>query len=77
MRHETKISVIQPIIEPKIYYNHQISKQMSEVQRGDAKTYRRQLIADIQTAYFNYLKTLRIETLLADTRELLERKRES
>ena len=70
--HETKISIIQPIIEPKIYYNHQISKQMSEVQHADAETYHRQLVADIQTAYFNYLKTLRLEELLADTKALLE-----
>ena len=70
--HETKISIIQPIIEPKIYYNHQISKQMSKVQHADAETYRRQLVADIQTAYFNYLKTLRLEELLADTKDLLE-----
>jgi outer membrane protein TolC len=70
--HETKISIIQPIIEPKIYFNHQISKQMSEVQHADAETYRRQLVADIQTAYYNYLKTLRLEELLADTKDLLE-----
>lgn len=70
--HETKISIVQPIIEPKIYFNHQISKQMSEVQHADAETYRRQLVADIQTAYFNYLKTLRLEELLADTKVLLE-----
>jgi outer membrane protein TolC len=70
--HETKISVIQPIIEPRIYFNHKISQQMSEVQHADAETYRRQLVADIQTAYFSYLKTLRLEQLLSDTRDLLE-----
>jgi outer membrane protein len=70
--HETKLSLIQPIIEPKIYFNHKISKEMVEVQSADAETYRRQLVADIQTAYFNYLKTLRLEELLADTRTLLE-----
>jgi outer membrane protein len=70
--HETKLSVIQPIIEPKIYFNHLISKELSEVQQADAETYRRQLAADIQTAYFNYLKTLRLEQLLADTKGLLE-----
>jgi outer membrane protein len=70
--HETKLSVIQPIIEPKIYFNHLISKELSEVQQADAETYRRQLVADIQTAYFNYLKTLRLELLLADTKGLLE-----
>ena len=70
--HETKISIVQPIIEPKIYYNHKISKQLSEIQYTDSEAYRRHLIADIQTAYFNYLKTLRIEELLADTKSLLE-----
>jgi outer membrane protein TolC len=70
--HETKISIVQPIIEPKIYYNHKISKQLSEIQYTDSEAYRRQLVADIQTAYFNYLKTLRLEELLADTKSLLE-----
>jgi outer membrane protein TolC len=70
--HETKLSLIQPIIEPKVYFNNKISKQISEVQHADAETYRRQLIADIKTAYFNYLKTLRLEELLDDTRKLLE-----
>jgi len=70
--HETKISVIQPIIEPKIYFNHLISKELSQIQHADAETYRRQLVADIQTAYFNYLKTLSLEKLLADTKDLLE-----
>jgi outer membrane protein TolC len=70
--HETKLSLIQPIIEPKVYFNNKISQQISEVQHADAETYRRQLIADIQTAYFNYLKTLRLEELLDDTRKLLE-----
>jgi outer membrane protein TolC len=70
--HETKISVVQPIIEPKIYYNHMISKELSRVQHSDAETYRRQLVADIQTAYFNYLKSLSLEKLLADTKDLLE-----
>jgi outer membrane protein len=70
--HETKISIVQPIIEPKIYYNQKISKQLSEIQYTDSEAYRRQLIADIQTAYFNYLKTLRLEQLLDDTKNLLE-----
>jgi outer membrane protein len=70
--HETKLTVIQPIIEPKIYYSHKISQQLSEVQLADEETYRRQLVADIQAAYFNYLKTMRLEELLADTKNLLE-----
>jgi outer membrane protein len=70
--HETKVSVLQPLVDPKIYYNQKISKQLSDAQMADAESYRRQLVADIKTAYFNYLKTIRIEQLLDDTKVLLE-----
>ena len=70
--HETKVSVIQPLVDPKIFYNQKISKQFSYAQMADAEAYRRQLVAEIKTVYFNYLKTLRIEQLLGDTRVLLE-----
>ena len=70
--HETKVSVVQPLIDPRIFYNQKISEQLSEAQIADAESYRRQLVADIKTAYFNYLKTLRIEQLLHDTKLLLE-----
>jgi outer membrane protein len=70
--HETKISVVQPLIDPRVYYNQKISQQLSEAQKADAETFRRQLVAEIKTAYFNWLKTLRIEQLLHATKKLLE-----
>jgi outer membrane protein len=70
--HETKVSLVQPIVDPKIYYNSRIRREMSEAMRADADAYQRQLVADIKTAYFSYLKTLRLIELLEDTRGLLE-----
>jgi len=70
--HDTKLSVIQPVIDPKIHYGQKISKELSQAQYADAESYKRQLVADIKTAYFSYLKTLRLEQLLADTRILVE-----
>jgi outer membrane protein len=70
--HETKISVVQPLVDPRIYYNQKISQQLSGAQKADAETFRRQLVAEIKTAYFNWLKTLRIEQLLHATKKLLE-----
>lgn len=70
--HETKISVVQPLVDPRVYYNQKISQQLSEAQKADAETFRRQLVAEIKTAYFNWLKTLRIEQLLHSTKKLLE-----
>ncbi len=70
--HETKLRLVQPIIEPDIYYNSRIKRELSQAMKADAEAYRRQLVADIKTAYFNYLKTRSLIQLLDETRVLLE-----
>ena len=69
--HETKIRLAQPIVDTKIIYNQKINKEMSRAVMADAGAYKRQLVAEIKTAYFNYLKTLKLLQLVDDTRELL------
>ncbi|MFC2115269.1 TolC family protein [Bacteroidota bacterium] len=69
--HETKIRLVQPIIDPKIYYNSRIKGEISNAMKADAEAFQRQLVAEIKTAYFNYLKTQRLLQLLDKTRELL------
>ena len=69
---ETKLSLVQPLIDPKIYYNSRIRKELSSAIKADADSYQRQLVADIKTAYFNYLKSSRLIQLLDETRGLLE-----
>jgi len=69
--HETKIRLAQPIVDTKVIYNQKINKEMSKAVLADAGAYRRQLVAEIKTAYFNYLKTLKLLQLVDDTRELL------
>ena len=70
--HDTKLRMVQPILDPKIVYNARINREISHAMRADADAYQRQLVADIKTAYFNYLKTIRLMQLLEDTRELLQ-----
>jgi outer membrane protein TolC len=70
--HETKVSLVQPIIDPKIVYNSRIRKELSQAANLDAVAYQRQLVEDIKTAYFNYLKTVRLIELLDKTGELLQ-----
>ena len=69
--HETKIRLAQPIIDTKIIYNQRINKELSRAAMADAGAYKRQLVAEIKTAYFNYLKTLKLLQLVDETRELL------
>lgn len=69
--HETKIRLAQPLVDTKIIYNRKINKELSRAAMEDAGAYRRQLVAEIKTAYFNYLKTVKLLQLVDDTRELL------
>jgi outer membrane protein TolC len=70
--HETKIRLAQPILDTKVIYNQKINKELSRAAWADASVYKRQLVAEIKTAYFNYLKTVKLLQLVDDTRDLLE-----
>jgi outer membrane protein len=70
--HETKISLVQPIFNPQIYYNSRIKNYLARAEKADAETYKRHLVAEIKTAYYNYLKTLDVGQLINNTRKLLE-----
>jgi outer membrane protein len=69
---ETKIVVIQPIFNPQIYYNSRIKSDLMQVRQADAGAYKRQLVAEIKTSYYNYLKTIQMNKLIDNTRQLLE-----
>ena len=70
--HETKISVIQPVINPAIYHNYQIEKERVTLQRTDITIYKRELISEIKSAYYNYLKTVYLLRLVDETEDLLQ-----
>jgi outer membrane protein len=70
--HETKIRLAQPIMDTKIIYNQKINKELSKAVKADAGAYKRQLVAEIKTAYFNYLKSIKLLELVDETRKLLE-----
>ena len=69
--HETKISLIQPIFQPQIYFNHKIKSNLSEIERAERDVFIRALVADIKSAYFSYLQTLKVVELYNKTEELL------
>jgi len=69
---ETKVQLMQPIFNPQIYFNTRIHTALSQVKKADLDTYKRFLISEIQTAYYDYLKTVEILELYDQTRHLLE-----
>jgi outer membrane protein len=69
---ETKISAVQPIFEPQIFYNYKIKSTLVEVEQNNKHIYTRQVVSEVKTAYFRYLMTIQINKLLLQTRQLLE-----
>jgi outer membrane protein TolC len=61
--HETKLRLVQPIVQPGLYYNYQVKSLQAESQQAAVQAYRRQLEADIRTSYFNYLKAVKATSL--------------
>jgi outer membrane protein TolC len=70
--HETKVRLVQPLFEAGIWYNYRIRSSLGKASEADRDAYRRQLVSDIKTAYFNWLKASEVVDLLKETRDLLE-----
>jgi outer membrane protein TolC len=45
-----------PIVNAEIWYNRKIKKDQVSLQQAEVAIYKRELVKDIQLAYFNYLK---------------------
>ncbi len=69
---ETKLQLKQPLFHPQIYFNHKIKEKLVEAEKYSILTFKRQLVADIKTAYFSYLKTLHLLKILDETTLLLD-----
>ncbi len=70
--HETKLRLVQPLLNTDIYYNRELKRNQASVMKADLDTYRRNLVSEIKTAYYDYLKALEIFELLEETRIILE-----
>ena len=69
---ETKLRLVQPLFNPQIYYNSKIKSELTNAVKADVETFKRELVAEIKSAYFNYLKTVNILKLTDKTTELLK-----
>jgi outer membrane protein len=70
--HETKIRLAQPVFNPDLYYNSKIRQEMTVYEQEDMAQYRRELVAEIKTSWYNVAMADGIYSMLADTRNLLQ-----
>ncbi|MCD4835105.1 MAG: TolC family protein [Bacteroidales bacterium] len=69
---ETKLQLVQPLFNSQIFYNKKIMSELTNVEKANIESYKRELVAEIKTAYFSYLKTVQVLKLTDKTTELLK-----
>lgn len=70
--HETKLSLHQPLFNSKIYYNYKIQQDMARAGALDVDIYKRELVAEIKKAYYQYLQTHYVLDLMQQTLKLVQ-----
>lgn len=70
--HDTKVSVQYAIYNPEIKYNYLIQKNLLSVQEAKRRVVENELRYSIETAYFQYLKTLEAVRILENSRKVLD-----
>ncbi|MEO1712059.1 MAG: TolC family protein [Bacteroidota bacterium] len=68
--HETKVSLVQPVFNQLILKNQQIKKDLVSAEQIGVDLYKRTLVQEVKTAYYQYLLTLEVVKLFDQTKQL-------
>lgn len=69
---ETKLRIAQPLYQPAIRENHRLQRTLRDLQGHALNAATRQLAADVQTAYLDYARSVRVVELYRSTLPLLD-----
>jgi outer membrane protein len=69
--HETKLSLVQPLFNSDIIHNSRIKETNAQISVTGINQYKRELILEIQKAYYNYLKAHSLNILSDSTMKLV------
>jgi outer membrane protein TolC len=70
--HDTKLRVVQPLINPDLYHNLNAKRSELAMQEAGRDAFKNQLIEEIRVAYFNYLQTEEVVNIFDNTEEVLK-----
>ncbi len=68
---ETKVRVVQPVLQPAIVYNYRIHSALRDIGKLSVSVHGRGLVSEIRAAYYNYLKADAVCSLLTVTEGLV------
>jgi len=61
-----------PILNAELTYNKRIKQQQVDLQKDDVLLYKRELVKEIKTAYYNYLKAINATSIYESSLRLVE-----
>lgn len=61
-----------PLLNAELVYNKRIKQQQVDLQKAEVLLYKRELVKDIKTAYYNYLKALNATRIYESALQLVE-----
>lgn len=68
---ETTIRAAMPLFNASIIQNQRIQENLSETERIGVEVYKRELVKEVKTAYFNYAKAVQAVALFENTMDLV------
>lgn len=68
---DTRLEVKLPLFNTDIWYNNKIKREAINQKMAETKTYKRELVKEIKTAYYNYIKTIKAISIYQNASVLL------
>lgn len=70
--YDAKFRTTLPILNAELIYNKRIKRQQIDLQKAEVLLYKRELVKDIKTAYYNYLKAINATSIYESSLRLVE-----
>lgn len=70
--HDTKISLTQPLFYPEILFNYYLKDDLKQIEKQKQLIYARELILEIQKAYYNHIKAIKVIEIYHSAVQLLK-----
>jgi outer membrane protein TolC len=70
--YDAKFRTSMPLFNAELIYNKRIKQQQVELQRAEVALYKRELIKDVKTAYYQYAKAVNAVTIYQTSLQLVE-----
>ena len=69
--HDTRIEIKMPLINSDIWYSNKIKDESVSQKEAEVNAYKRELVKEIKTAYYNYLKSVKAAAIYKNAASLL------